>query len=92
MSFVAPTLQGFFTDRLARQRQASPRTIAAYRDSLRLLVTWINDTKKIPPQRLDWADLDAVTIAGFLDHLEQSRGNTARTRNLRLTAIRSLFA
>lgn len=92
MSPVAPTLQGFFTDRLLRQRQASPRTVTAYRDSLRLLVTWINDTKKIPPHRLDWADLDAVTVAGFLDHLEHDRGNTARTRNLRLTAIRSLFA
>lgn len=92
MSPVAPTLQGFFTDRLLRQRQASPRTVTAYRDSLRLLVTWIHETKKIPPHRLDWADLDAEAVAGFLDHLEHDRGNTARTRNLRLTAIRSLFA
>jgi site-specific recombinase XerD len=92
VSPVAPTLQGFFTDRLLRQRQASPRTVTAYRDSLRLLITWVHDTKKIPPHRLDWADLDAVTITGFLDHLEHDRQNTARTRNLRLTAIRSLFA
>ncbi len=92
MSPVAPTLQGFFTDRLLRQRQVSPRTVTAYRDSLRLLVTWIHDTKKIPPHRLDWADLDAEAVSGFLDHLERDRGNTARTRNLRLTAIRSLFA
>lgn len=92
MSAVAPTLQGFFTDRLLRQRQASPRTVTAYRDSLRLLVTWVHDTKKIPPHRLDWSDLDAATITGFLDHLEHDRGNTARTRNLRLTAIRSLFS
>lgn len=92
MSSVAPTLQGFFTDRLLRQRQASPRTVTAYRDSLRLLVTWVHDTKKIPPHRLDWADLDAATITRFLDHLEHDRHNTARTRNLRLTAIRSLFA
>jgi site-specific recombinase XerD len=91
VSAVAPTLQGFFTDRLLRQRQASPRTVTAYRDSLRLLVTWVRDTKKIPPHRLDWADLDAATITGFLDHLEHDRANTARTRNLRLTAIRSLF-
>ncbi|MDA8039760.1 MAG: site-specific integrase [Actinomycetota bacterium] len=92
MSAVAPTLQGFFTDRLIRQRQASPRTVTAYRDSLRLLVTWVHDTKKIPPHRLDWADLDVTTITGFLDHLEHDRANSARTRNLRLTAIRSLFA
>jgi len=92
VSAVAPTLQGFFTDRLLRQRQASPRTVTAYRDSLRLLVTWVHDTKKIPPHRLDWADLDATTITGFLDHLEHDRQNSARTRNLRLTAIRSLFA
>lgn len=91
MSAVAPTLQAFFTDRLLRQRQASSRTVTAYRDSLRLLVTWVHDAKKIPPHRLDWADLDAATITGFLDHLEHGRGNTARTRNLRLTAIRSLF-
>ena len=91
MSSVAPTLQGFFTDRLLRQRQASPRTVTSYRDSLRLLLTWVRDTKKIPPHRLDWANLDAATITAFLDHLEHDRGNTARTRNLRLTAIRSLF-
>lgn len=92
MSPVAPTLQGFFTDRLLRQRQVSPRTVAAYRDSLRLLLTWVHDTKRIQPHRLDWADLDASTIAAFLDHLERERNNTARTRNLRLTAIRSLFS
>ena len=92
MSLVAPTLQTFFTDRLLRQRQVSPRTIAAYRDSLRLLLTWVHDTKRIQPHRLDWADLDAGTITAFLDHLEQERNNTARTRNLRLTAIRSLFS
>lgn len=91
MSAVAPTLQGFFTDRLLRQRQASPRTVTAYRDSLRLLLTWVHDTKRIQPHRLDWAELDAATITGFLDHLEHDRANTARTRNLRLTAIRSLF-
>jgi site-specific recombinase XerD len=92
MSLIAPTLQSFFTDRLVQQRQVSPRTITSYRDSLRLLLTWIHDTQRIEPHRLDWADLDAVTITAFLDHLEQERHNTPRTRNLRLTAIRSLFA
>lgn len=92
MSLVAPTMQSFFTDRLLRQRQVSPRTIASYRDSLRLLLTWVHDTKRIQPHRLDWADLDAGTIAAFLDHLERERNSAARTRNLRLTAIRSLFS
>lgn len=92
MSLVAPTLQSFFTDRLLRQRQVSPRTITAYRDSLRLLLNWVHDTKRIQPHRLDWADLDGATITAFLDHLEHDRHNTARTRNLRLTAIRSLFS
>jgi site-specific recombinase XerD len=92
VSLVAPTLQSFFTDRLLRRRQVSPRTIVAYRDSLRLLLSWVHDTKRIRPDRLDWADLDADTITRFLDHLERERNNTARTRNLRLTAIRSLFS
>ena len=92
MSLVAPTLQSFFTDRLLLQRQVSPRTITAYRDSLRLLLTWVHDTKGIQPHQLDWADLDTGTVTAFLDHLEHERNNTARTRNLRLTAIRSLFS
>jgi site-specific recombinase XerD len=92
VSLVAPTLQGFFTDRLLRQRQVSPRTIASYRDSLRLLLDYVLTTKGIRPERLDWADLDPQTITAFLHHLEHERHNTPRTRNLRLTAIRSLFS
>lgn len=92
MSLIAPTLQSFFTDRLANQRQASPRTIASYRDSLRMLVTFVHDRTGKTPSALDWDDLATETICAFLDHLEADRGNSARTRNLRLTAIRSLFA
>ena len=91
MSAVAPTLQAFFTERLARQRQASPRTIAAYRDGLRLLVTFVQQRHGIAPSRLDWDDLAASVITAFLDHLEHDRHNSPRTRNARLTAIRSLF-
>jgi site-specific recombinase XerD len=89
---IAATLQSFFTDRLARHQQASPHTITAYRDTLRLLLTFLQDRTGVPPSRLDWADLDAETIAAFLDHLETDRHNSARTRNARLTAIRALFA
>lgn len=92
MSLVAPTLQSFFTDRLAKQLRASPRTVASYRDSLRLLVVFVHRQTKKAPSTLDWEDLDTEMICAFLDHLEVERHNTARTRNLRLTAIRSLFA
>lgn len=92
MSLVAPTLESFFTDRLAKQRHASPQTIASYRDSLRLLLVFVRDRTGKTPSRLDWADLDTEMICAFLDHLENERHNNPRTRNLRLTAIRSLFA
>src|SRR4051794_11927475 len=91
MTLIAPTLQAFFTDRLARQLQASPRTIASYRDTLKLLLGYVHDTTGKPPSALDWDDLDEPLIARFLDHLEHDRHNSPRTRNLRLTAIRSLF-
>jgi site-specific recombinase XerD len=91
MTLIAPTLQAFFTDRLARQLQASPRTVASYRDTLRLLLRFAQQTTHKTPSTLDWDDLDETLIAAFLQHLEIERGNSARTRNLRLTAIRSLF-
>ncbi len=91
MTLVAPTLQAFFTDRLTRQLQASPRTIASYRDTLRLLLCFTHERTGTPPAKLDWDDLDEALISAFLEHLETDRHNTPRTRNLRLTAIRSLF-
>lgn len=91
MSAFAPTLQAFFTDRLARQLQASPQTIASYRDTFRLLIGFIERETAKTPNRLDIEDLNAAVILAFLDHLEVERHNTARTRNARLGAIRSLF-
>lgn len=91
MTLIAPTLQAFFTDRLAQQRQSSPRTIAAYRDTLRLLLGFVHQRSGTAPSRLDWQDLDVAMIAAFLNHLETDRHNSIRTRNVRLTAIRSLF-
>lgn len=91
MTQIAPTLQAFFTDRLARQLQASPRTIASYRDTLRLLLRFAQEQTGKAPASLAWDDLDEQLISSFLEHLEAERGNSARTRNLRLTAIRSLF-
>ena len=92
MTLIAPTLQAFFTDRLVKQRQASPRTIAAYRDTLRLLLGFVHRQTGTMPARLDWDDLDATVISAFLNHLESERHNSIRTRNVRLTAIRSLFS
>lgn len=84
-------LQSFFTDRLVRQRQASPHTIAAYRDTFRLLLEFIQKRLQMEPSALGIEDLDAPLIAAFLDHLEKQRRNTARTRNARLAAIHSFF-
>ena len=91
MSALAPTMQAFFTERLIGQRQASPHTIAAYRDTIRLLLAFAAQHTGKPPSDLDIDDLQAPVIGAFLDHLEHERGNTIRTRNTRLAAIRSLF-
>lgn len=91
MSALAPTMQAFFTERLARQLQASPRTIASYRDTFRLLVGFVQRETGKAPSVLDIEDLGASVVSAFLDHLEVERRNTARTRNARLGAIHSLF-
>jgi site-specific recombinase XerD len=91
MSALAPTLQAFFTERLIRQRHASPHTIAAYRDTLKLLIAFAAQRTGRQPSALDIDDLDAALIGAFLDHLEHERHNSVRTRNVRLAAIRSLF-
>jgi len=91
MSLLAPTLQAFFTDRLINQRKASPHTIAAYRDTLRMLLAFAAQHAVKQPSLLQIDDLDAPLIGAFLDHLEHDRANSIRTRNTRLAAIRSLF-
>jgi integrase/recombinase XerD len=91
MSLIAPTLQAWFTERLITQRNASPQTIASYRDTLRLLLAFASERTDKQPCELDIDDLDAPLIGAFLTHLEQDRGNSARTRNARLAAIHSLY-
>lgn len=91
MSLLAPTLEAFFTERLAGQREASPHTVAAYRDTLRLLLGFLYQSTGKAPSQLDFDDLGAARIGSFLDYLEQERGVSASTRNARLAAIRSLF-
>jgi len=91
MSLLAPTLEAFFTERLIGQRQASPHTVASYRDTFRLLLGFAQQKTGRPPSRLELEDLDAPLIGAFLEHLERERHNSARTRNARLAAVHSLF-
>jgi len=91
MSLVAPTLQLFFTERLAKQRQASPQTVTTYRNTFRLLLRFLQERMGKAPCALDWEDLGPSVISAFLDHLETERRNSARSRNTRLAALRSLF-
>jgi len=91
MTALAPTLQAFFTDRLVRERHASPATVAAYRDTWRMLLDFAAARTRKSPARIDLDDIDAPMVSAFLDHLETHRGNTARTRNARLAGIHSVF-
>jgi integrase/recombinase XerD len=91
MTTLAPLLQTFFTQRLAAQRNASPNTVAAYRDTFRLLLVFTQEHTGIPPSRLSLEDLDAPLISAYLNHLETRRGVAIRTRNSRLAALHSLF-
>jgi len=91
MSALAPTLEAFFSGRLINEKGASPHTIAAYRDTFRLLLSFAQRRTGKQPCKLEIEDLDAPLIQAFLDHLERDRGNSPRTRNARLAAIHSLF-
>jgi site-specific recombinase XerD len=91
MSALAPLLEAFFTERLLGQLQASPHTVAAYRDAFCLLLRFAQGRGGKEPHQLALADVDAPLVGAFLNHLETERGVSVRTRNARLTAIRSLF-
>src|SRR5450631_1369179 len=84
-------LERFFTQRLIAQRRVSSHTIASYRDTFRLLLQFAAKRLRKPPSGLALTDLDSSLIGAFLDELEKDRGNGARSRNLRLTAIRSFY-
>jgi len=84
-------VQGFFTDRLLSQRRASSHTVAAYRDTFRLLFRFAVPRLAASPTKLAIEHLDPKTVGEFLEHLERERHNTVRTRNMRLAVIRSFF-
>jgi len=92
VSALAPLVEAFFTERLMRQRRASLHTIAAYRDTFRLLLTFAQEKTGKNPAQMTLADLDAPLVGAFLDHLEHGRHNSVGTRNARLAAIRSFFS
>lgn len=87
----ATLLQRFFTEHLVQHRSVSPRTVAAYRDTFRLLLLFAERHIGKSPAAMALTDFDSSLVLAFLDHIEAERGNTARTRNARLTAIRSFL-
>ena len=92
MTAIAATVQAFFTERLQSQRQASPRTITAYRDTIRMLLAFTSSQTGKRCHRLEFTDLNGAAVSAFLNHLEHDRDNNIRTRNARLAAIHSLFS
>ena len=90
-SDLASLIEAFFCKRLISQRRASPHTVASYRDTFRLLLVFTQERMRRPASQLALKDISPGLLSDFLDHLEAGRANTARTRNLRLTAIRSFF-
>jgi len=88
---LATLLQAFFLERLIAQRNASPQTVAAYRDSFRLLLEFAHQHVGKAPERLELSDVDAPLVLAFLDHLERDRHNTIRSRNARFAALRSFM-
>jgi len=91
MTPIAPTIQAYFSDRLLRQQHVSPNTIASYRDTFRLLLAFAQQQTGTRPAQLQLEQLDAPLIGAFLEYLETERGNSARTRNVRLAGIHSFF-
>ena len=92
MSSLSSTLQHFFTTYLVGQRGASAHTVAAYRDTWRMLLIYVHTQRGIRPADVELTDLGAETITGFLQHLQTVRGNSTRTRNARLAAIHAFFS
>lgn len=92
MNTLATSLQTYFTTFARTQRDLSANTISSYRDTWRLLLKYLAATLMVPANAIDFDAVTAPNVTRFLDHLEHERGNSARTRNARLTAIRSVLS
>ena len=90
-SDVPSLVSGFLDEHLVGSKGLSPKTVAVYADSLMLFLRYVSDITKRNPDRLDFRDFTSETVLGFLQHLETERGNTVRSRNLRLSALKSFF-
>jgi len=88
---LAALLERFFTQRLMQQRHASPHTISSYRDTFHQFLKFTEQRLRKEPSRLNFQEIDAPLITAFLDQLENHQGLSTRSRNLRLTALRSFF-
>ena len=88
---LAKPVKRFFSDYLPVQKGLAANTIAAYRDTLKLVLCYAADRRKKAVEELTVEDLDEPLVLAFLDHLETDRGCGARTRNARLAAIRAFF-
>jgi len=91
MNALATSLQTYFTTFAHTQRDLSGNTIASYRDTWRMLLKYLTVTLGVPADALDFDALTTTNVTGFLDHLEHTRGNSTKTRNVRLTAIRAVL-
>lgn len=91
MTSLAHHLSAFLLDHLPNERGASRHTVDNYAYSFQLFVNFVADVTKQRPHQLEIQDLSAVRVLDFLEHLENSRGNSVRTRNARLAAIKSFF-
>jgi integrase/recombinase XerD len=91
MTALAISLQTYFTTFAHSQRDLSPNTVSSYRDTWRMLLKYLTATLDVPTAALDFDAVTATNVTGFLNHLQQERGNNAKTRNTRLTAIRSVL-
>ena len=88
---LSPLVQDFFCQRLQAQQQVSPHTLASYRDTLRLLLAFVQRQSGHAPSQQTLGDWNGPTVLRFLDHLEKERGCQARTRNVRLAALRAFM-
>jgi integrase/recombinase XerD len=90
-TLLGALLQAFFLDFLCTQKRVSPQTVSSYRDTFRLLLQFVRTQKGMAPEALRVEDVDVQTLLCFLEHLEQGRGNSVSSRNVRLSAVRSFF-